>query len=152
MKKIFFYLLFNFSLSACLLPEPKLDPLKFVIQNNCTYSISVAFLNYDVESIVEYKAVMPNSTFEDELLLARNSSNKTYTDNEKNFFIYSKSKVNIKYPNGRKDIFTMQEFAAKADAQTGKEGRGSWTLTLCPDNENPPPPGEMIWPSPSSSY
>ena len=150
MREIIIFCFCCLLLSACCF-DGRMDSFEFIVKNNC---------NYTVSSI--YKRPLSKITKEDYPKIPPGFETidggrfhigcyDDYEEIEKRHNSFGNT-IHILYPGGHEEILTTREFAAKADAQTGKEGRGFWTLTLCPDNENPPPPGEMIWPSPSSSY
>lgn len=149
MRKFILLFLVSILLAGCFFPRHSKDDLTFNVQNNCTYPVTTFYERENLTKFVDNLA--PNSRAHYMEGHTR-KENESYEEKKEEHFDTTKSKISIIYPDGHEEIFTLKEFAAKADAQTGKDGRGSWTLTLCPDNENPPPPGEMIRPSPPSSY
>ena len=118
----------------------------FVVENDCLYTVSVSYQFIDSEE--NYEIIPPGSIF---TMAGSSHTRETQEKAEKRFFSSSKHKVHILYPDGYKETMEIKDFAAQADAQSGKEGKGFWTLTLCPDNENPPPPGEAIRRPPHSA-
>ena len=149
MRKFILLFLVSILLAGCFFPRHGRDELYFIVQNNCTYPVTSFYERKNLSKIVDNLA--PNSS-SDYMTSYSRKHTESYEDKKKEHFDTTKNKIGIIYPDGHEEIFTLKEFAEKADKQMAQKGKAGWILTLCPDNENPPPPGEIIYPSPPSSY
>ena len=112
------------------------------VKNNCNYPVSVTYKSLlSKVSKENYLKIPPGFEYlgAGMLYVGCNESEEEAIERCYSADESVQNNFHILYPGGCEEVLSSREFAAKADAQTGKDGRGSWTLTLCPDNENPPP-------------
>lgn len=118
MRKFILLFLVSILLAGCFFPRDSFhDELDFIVQNNCTYPVSSFYEWEDLSRFDQY--VEPNS-IAPYTRTDRRKPSEAYEDGIKRILDKAEDKIGIIYPDGHEEIFTLKEFAEKADTQMEK--------------------------------